>query len=78
MGIITWYIFNRVKNGSSISLCDLCDESAVEDQMGHPIRMESLAPLSCKFTYTYNCLQVVTINMEYKDVYTFRNISTVL
>jgi hypothetical protein len=46
--------------------------------MDHAIRMESLAPFSSKFTYTYNCLQVVTINMEYKDVNTFGNISTVL
>jgi hypothetical protein len=50
----------------------------VADQIDPDIRMESLARLSRKFTDMYNCLQVITNNMEYQHVYSFCDIGTVL
>lgn len=53
-------------------------KSSVTDQIDYHIRMESLAPLSCKLTNSYNCLQIITVYMEYRSVQGFGNIRTIL
>lgn len=53
-------------------------ESAIANKINNNIKMESLAPLSCKLTDPDNCFQIITIYMEYRGIQSFSHICAVL